>query len=101
MKSLASAIGRNGLMEAMNSFGMDSPFTQLQTDSKGSDPDEFYSLVPYEKGYLFVALLEQAAGVGMGYGNLVVTLADEAGEMFFQRATTTHQQDDVAIELTG
>jgi len=61
-KSLASAIGRNGLMEAMNSFGMDSPFTQLQTDSKGSDPDEFYSLVPYEKGYLFVALLEQAAG---------------------------------------
>jgi leukotriene-A4 hydrolase len=61
-KSLASAIGRNGLMEAMNSFGMDSPFTRLQTDSKGSDPDEFYSLVPYEKGYLFVALLEKAAG---------------------------------------
>jgi len=61
-KSLAAAIGRNGLMEAMNSFGMDSPFTQLQTDSKGSDPDEFYSLVPYEKGFLFVALLEQAAG---------------------------------------
>ncbi len=61
-KSLAAAIGRNGLMEAMNSFGMDSPFTQLETDSKGSDPDEFYSLVPYEKGYLFVALLEQAVG---------------------------------------
>ena len=61
-KSLASAIGRNGLMEAMNSFGMDSPFTRLQTDSKGTDPDEFYSLVPYEKGYLFVSLLEQAAG---------------------------------------
>jgi leukotriene-A4 hydrolase len=61
-KSLAAAIGRNGLMEAMNSFGMDSPFTQLQTDSKGSDPDEFYSLVPYEKGFLFVSLLEQAAG---------------------------------------
>jgi len=63
-KSLAAAIGRNGLMEAMQSFGNDSPFTQLETDSKGSDPDEFYSLVPYEKGYLFVALLEQAAGRG-------------------------------------
>jgi len=61
-KSLAAAIGRNGLMEAMESFGMDSPFTQLETDSKGSDPDEFYSLVPYEKGYLFVALLEQVVG---------------------------------------
>jgi len=61
-KALAAAIGRNGLMEAMESFGMDSPFTRLETDSKGSDPDEFYSLVPYEKGYLFVALLEQVAG---------------------------------------
>ena len=61
-KSLAAAIGRNGLTEAMRSFGMDSPFTRLETDSKGSDPDEFYSLVPYEKGYLFVALMEQTAG---------------------------------------
>ena len=57
-----AAIGRNGLMEAMNSFGMDSPFTQLETDGSGTDPDEFYSLVPYEKGFLFVALLEQAVG---------------------------------------
>ena len=61
-KSLAAAIGRNGLTEAMQSFGMDSPFTQLETDSKGSDPDEFYSLVPYEKGFLFVSLIEQTAG---------------------------------------
>jgi heat shock protein HslJ/uncharacterized protein YraI len=37
----------------------------------------------------FLSLLEQAAGVGMGYGNLVITLANEAGEMIFQRATTS------------
>ncbi len=37
----------------------------------------------------FLTLLEQAAGVGMGYGNLVITLANDAGEMFFQRATTS------------
>jgi leukotriene-A4 hydrolase len=61
-KSLAAALGRNGLMEAMNSFGMDSPFTQLETDSSGSDPDEFYSLVPYEKGFLLVALMEDVVG---------------------------------------
>ncbi len=61
-KSLAAALGRNGLMEAMNSFGMDSPFTQLETDSSGSDPDEFYSLVPYEKGFLLVALMEDTVG---------------------------------------
>ena len=61
-KSLSAAIGRNGLMAALESFGMESPFTRLQTDSAGSDPDEFYSLVPYEKGFLFVALMEETAG---------------------------------------
>jgi leukotriene-A4 hydrolase len=61
-KSLSAAIGRNGLMQAMESFGMDSEFTKLEINGEGSDPDEFYSLVPYEKGFLFVALLEEVAG---------------------------------------
>jgi len=61
-KSLAAAIGRNGLNEAIGTFGPDSPFTRLKTDGKGKDPDEFYSLVPYEKGFLLVSLLEQAVG---------------------------------------
>ncbi len=43
----------------------------------------------------FLVLLEQAAGVGMGYGSLVITLADEAGEMFFQRATTSSLAADL------
>ncbi len=61
-KSLAAAIGLNGLMEAIKSFGEDSEFTKLEIDGLGHDPDEFYSLVPYEKGFLFVALLEEAVG---------------------------------------
>ncbi len=61
-KSLSAALGRNGLMEAMESFGMDSDFTKLEIDGAGTDPDEFYSLVPYEKGFLFVALLEETVG---------------------------------------
>ncbi len=61
-KALSAAIGRNGLMEAMESFGMDSDFTKLEIDGAGTDPDEFYSLVPYEKGFLFVALLEETVG---------------------------------------
>lgn len=61
-KALAAAIGRNGLLEAMAQFGTDSPFTRLQTESEGKDPDEFYSLVPYEKGFLLVSLLEHAVG---------------------------------------
>ncbi len=60
--SLAAAIGRRGLEDAVAQFGADSPFTRLKTDSWGADPDEFYSQVPYEKGFLLVALLEQAIG---------------------------------------
>jgi len=61
-KALSAAIGRNGLMEAMESFGANSDFTKLEIDGAGTDPDEFYSLVPYEKGFLFVALLEETVG---------------------------------------
>ncbi len=60
--ALAAAIGRNGLQEELERFGADSPLTRLRTDLEGMDPDEVYSLVPYEKGFLFVALLERTAG---------------------------------------
>ncbi len=60
--ALAAAIGRNGLDDELKRFGPDSPLTKLRTDLEGMDPDEVYSLVPYEKGFLFVALLERTAG---------------------------------------
>ena len=60
--ALAAAIGRRGLDASSTHFGADSPFTRLQDRLKGVDPDEIYSLVPYEKGFLFVSLLEQTAG---------------------------------------
>ena len=43
----------------------------------------------------FLTLLEQAAGVGQGYGNLVITLANDAGEMYLQRATTSSLTADL------
>lgn len=43
----------------------------------------------------FLSLLEQAAGLGTAYGNLVITLADEAGQMAFQRATTSSLAADL------
>jgi len=61
-KALSAALGRNAMLEAMENFGMESPFTQLEIDGAGTDPDEFYSSVPYEKGFLFVALLEEVVG---------------------------------------
>jgi len=60
--ALSAAIGRHGLQGELDRFGMDSPFTCLETDLAGMDPDEVYSLVPYEKGFLLVALLEQTLG---------------------------------------
>ena len=60
--SLDAAIGRKSLAKALDRFGEDSPYTRLKTDLKGIDPDEVYSQVPYEKGFLFVTLLEQSAG---------------------------------------
>jgi len=43
----------------------------------------------------FLSLLEQAAGVGTAYGNLVITLANDAGQMAFQRATTSSLAADL------
>lgn len=56
------AIGRTALAEAVKRFGADSPYTVLRTHLEGVDPDDVYSSVPYEKGSLFVALLERTAG---------------------------------------
>jgi len=60
--ALHAAIGRNGLERHLADFGPDSPFTRLRTDLAGVDPDAVYSLVPYEKGFLFVVLLERHVG---------------------------------------
>jgi leukotriene-A4 hydrolase len=56
------AIGQTALKDAFARFGADSPFTVLRTHLEGVDPDDVYSSVPYEKGSLFVALLEGTAG---------------------------------------
>jgi leukotriene-A4 hydrolase len=59
---LAWAIGEKALEESMERFGKDSPLTRLRTDLAGTDPDDAFSSIPYEKGARFVALLERTAG---------------------------------------
>jgi aminopeptidase N len=59
---LSWAIGQQALDKELERFGADSPFTRLRTDLKGTDPDDVYSSIPYEKGARFFALLEQLAG---------------------------------------
>lgn len=60
--ALHAAIGRISLEEAFERFGAESPYTRLNTPLQGVDPDEVYSEVPYEKGFLLVTLMERTAG---------------------------------------
>jgi aminopeptidase N len=59
---LAWAIGEKALEESMERFGRSSPLTRLRTELSGTDPDDAFSSIPYEKGARFVALLERTAG---------------------------------------
>jgi leukotriene-A4 hydrolase len=59
---LAWAIGEKALEESLARFGPGSPLTRLRTELLGTDPDDAFSSVPYEKGARFVALLDRAAG---------------------------------------
>ncbi len=59
---LSWAIGQKALEESLSRFGVDSPLTRLRTDLAGTDPDDAFSSIPYEKGARFVALLERAVG---------------------------------------
>jgi len=60
--ALSSALGREALQGEIERFGPDSPYTALYCKQEGVDPDDVYSQVPYEKGCLFVTLMEQTVG---------------------------------------
>jgi aminopeptidase N len=59
---LHAAIGRHDLEVALQRFEKRPELTRLRTDLAGIDPDEAYSTVPYEKGYLLLRRLEELAG---------------------------------------
>lgn len=62
MAVLSAALGRRELDASLKRFESMPGMTRLRTHLDGVDPDECYSLVPYEKGYFFIAALEAAAG---------------------------------------
>jgi len=59
---LGWAIGQKALEKEFERFGADSPVTKLRADLKGTDPDDVFSSIPYEKGARLVTILERAAG---------------------------------------
>ena len=60
--ALQAALGRRSLDEAVERFRARPELTRLVTKLDGVDPDEVFSEVPYEKGYLFLRALEAHAG---------------------------------------
>jgi leukotriene-A4 hydrolase len=61
--ALHAALGRRGLeADVARLSAMDPALTRLANDLTGVDPDEVYSLVPYEKGFLFLVRVEAAVG---------------------------------------
>ena len=62
MVALHAAVGRQALDEAVANFRDRPELTRLRTRLAGVDPDDAFSQVPYEKGYLFLRALEDAVG---------------------------------------
>ncbi len=60
--ALAWGIGQRELEEALERFRGKPELTRLRTNLDGIDPDDAFSVVPYEKGARFVVALERAAG---------------------------------------
>src|SRR5690349_7031776 len=62
MATLQAALGRRELDESLERFADRPAMTKLRTHLEGVDPDECYSLIPYEKGYMFLCEIERAVG---------------------------------------
>ena len=62
-RTLQASVGRADLDNDMARLSkIDPRLTQLRVDLEGRSPDEVFSTVPYEKGYLFLLRLEQNVG---------------------------------------
>ena len=59
---LHAAVGLHELEVSLQRFAQRPELTRLRTEMEGVDPDEAYSTVPYEKGYLFLRRLEELTG---------------------------------------
>jgi leukotriene-A4 hydrolase len=57
-----AAAGLHDLQVALDRFSSRPGLTRLRNHLEGIDPDEAYSTVPYEKGYLLLRKLEETAG---------------------------------------
>jgi leukotriene-A4 hydrolase len=93
--ALHAAIGRQTLEEAVAGFRDRPALTRLRTRLEGVDPDDAYSQVPYEKGYLFLRALEESVGAP----RFDAFLRRYLGRFAFQSLTTQEFLDFLRTEL--
>src|SRR5207253_515320 len=94
---LHAAAGRHDLQVTLERFANRPQLTHLRTDLRGIDPDEAYSSVPYEKGYLLLRKLEETAGRPAWD----VFLRSYLGRFRFQSITTDQFLGFLEAELPG
>ena len=61
-RSFSAIIGWKALVESVQRYGDEHEFTKLVVDLVGQDPDDAFSSVPYEKGFVFLYHIELLVG---------------------------------------
>ncbi len=95
--ALQATLGRRELEQTLTRFAPRPELTRLRTSLEGIDPDEAFSDIPYEKGYLFLRTLEDAVGRARFDGFLRAYVTD----FRFGAITTSDFEALVERELPG
>ncbi|KAK7896721.1 hypothetical protein WMY93_022046 [Mugilogobius chulae] len=82
--------GWKDLQESVNTFGANSPLTNLVPSLKDVDPDDAFSSVPYEKGFALLYHLEEL----MGGPEVFMQFVKSYIQMFAYSSVTTDQWKD-------
>ncbi|KAK4548365.1 hypothetical protein LTR36_010236 [Oleoguttula mirabilis] len=61
-RDFSAIIGWKALSDSIAQYGEDHNFTKLIPDLKGQDPDDAFSSIPYEKGFVFLYGFEKLLG---------------------------------------
>ncbi len=97
LANLQAVNGRYDLQVAFKNLGANSEYTKLKTNLSGIDPDEVFSSVPYEKGFLFLVAIERAVGRDV-FDKFILSYIND---FRFQSATTEQFVDYLKSKLPG
>ncbi|CAO3594765.1 unnamed protein product [Absidia cylindrospora] len=94
-RQFSAILGWKALKESVELFGEDSPATVLKPDlSSGIDPDDYFSSVPYEKGFNLLYHIEKTVGGGEIFEPFLKSYVGK----FAGQSITTEQWKDYLFE---